>query len=162
MKSDSISFTQYGFSLVETIAAMGILSLAAIPLLELANESISSTKNIQQRFFARTVAENVLVNEVLASTTTLEDVAITMGVSTQMSRSFAWTVTRLPAGRLEPQIVNVEVRLENGTEVLSRVSGLSAPDLPNLAFGDETSDVSDETSGSSAVDQGIRGDEEQE
>ena len=52
--------SQAGFSLVETVAAMGILAMAAIPLLQITTDATRNPSSLEGRVLARTVAENVM------------------------------------------------------------------------------------------------------
>ena len=111
---------------------MGILALAAIPLLELVNNSIRGSASLEQRFLARTVAENILVEQLTESSLPNEKVAIETGVSKQLGRQFQWVVTISPVQETEPQLVLVEVRLENNPQLLAKLTGVRLPVLPSI------------------------------
>jgi len=116
---------------------MGILALAAIPLMQLVSNSIRSGASLEQRLLARTVAENVLVQEVIQAAAPAEDAIIQTGFSEQMGRRFNWRVITSPVQEAQPQFVVVEVRLDQNVQVLAQLTGVRAPALPN--FGNEAS-----------------------
>jgi len=118
---------QAGFSLVETIAAMGILALAAIPLLQLVNKSVRSSASLEQRFLARTVAENILVQETAKSSEPLDEALVQTGFSTQLGRQFNWVITASPVQEAAPQLVTVQVRMNEDVQLLAELTGLRLP-----------------------------------
>lgn len=133
MKNVSEKHQQAGFSLVETIAAMGILALAAIPLLQLVNNSIRGSSSLEHRFLARTVAENLLVQQIIEPALPNEKIVVDTGVSKQLGRSFSWTMTTSPVQETAPQLVVVEVRLENSPQVIAQLTGVRLPVQPPLS-----------------------------
>lgn len=96
---------QAGFSLVETVAALAILSLAAVPLMQVSSDALQNTARLESRFLARTTAENVL-SRAMADP---EQVSAgqTSGTETQLGRNFNWTLTVHPTER--PQLFRLEV-----------------------------------------------------
>jgi len=127
LKNDKHRRRQAGFSLVETIAAMGILALAAIPLLQLVNNSIRGSAGLEQRFLARTVAENMLLQEITKLILPNEKIVVETGESEQLGRQFDWVVTTSPVEENTPQLVVVEVRLQNNPQVLAQLTGVRLP-----------------------------------
>ena len=117
-----------GFSLVETVAAMGILALAAIPLMQVTTDATINTASLESRLLARTVAENVMVR----ATTDRGplDAGISNGTQTQLNQSFTWSLTIGPADANGLQALEVTVRPEEGTQVLARLSSLSYSPVP--------------------------------
>lgn len=102
-----------GFSLVETVAALGILSLAAVPLMQLSSDAAQNTGRLESRLLARTTAENVLARAMSSP----EPVVIgqTAGSETQLARTYDWTLTVFPTER--PDLMRLEVRVsESGRE----------------------------------------------
>ena len=87
--------SQAGFSLVETVAAMGILALAAIPLLQVTTDASRNAASLETRLLARTVAENVMARSM--STREVLDAGLATGQETQLGRTFIWTRTTGPA-----------------------------------------------------------------
>lgn len=108
-----------GFSLVETVAAMGILALAAVPLIQLTSEATRNTAQLDSRFLARTVAENVMARA-FATSEPIE-AGIQLGVETQLSRTYAWTQLVGPLDASGLQAIEVSVVRENDTQILARL-----------------------------------------
>lgn len=96
-----------GFSLVETVAALGILALAAVPLMQLSSDALRNTARLEVRFLARTTAENVL-SRAMAANDPIK-VGQTSGTETQLGREFDWTLTTVPAG--QDRLFRLEVRV---------------------------------------------------
>lgn len=113
-----------GFSLVETIAALAILALAALPLILTATNTASATRRLEHRMLARTVAENLMAFELVRPD--LVPAGEQSGVSVQMSVPFDWTVVSGPAVAGGLQNIDVQVRYANQPEVLFRLNGLRA------------------------------------
>lgn len=132
--------SEAGFSLVETVAAMGILSLAAIPLLQITTEANRNASSLETRLLARSVAENEMARA-MASGTVL-DAGVVTGEQTQMGRSFTWarTTSRAEIGQLQNLVI--EVRPSESEQVLARLESLKY--IPqNLPSGPVSSDPSD-------------------
>ena len=114
--------SQAGFSLVETIAAMGILSLAAIPLLQITTDANRSAASLEARLLARTVAENELARAM--ATPELLDAGIATGQETQLGRAYTWVRTTSAAAPGEIQNLRVEVRPSDSEQVLASLVSL--------------------------------------
>lgn len=121
MSSDK-SAHQSGFSLVETVAAMGILALAAVPLLQITTDATRNAANLEGRVLARTVAENVMARAM--ATPEVIDAGIATGRETQMGRTFIWTRTASLAQVGEIQNLEVRVRREDDEQVVARLVSL--------------------------------------
>lgn len=146
MRSDPSS--QAGFSLVETIAAMGILAMTAVPLMQLASDATNNAANLENRLLARTVAENVLARALVQSETI--DGGLQEGRETQMGRAYTWSMTASPARVGEVQSLLVTVQLEDSAQTLARMESLKAiarPITPVETSGDENSDADSEEGG---------------
>lgn len=102
------SKSEGGFSLVETVAALGILALAAVPLMQLSSDALRNTGRLEARFLARTTAENVL-SRAMADNQPVE-VGQTSGAEEQMGRRFNWTLSVVPAG--QDGLFRLEVRVQ--------------------------------------------------
>ena len=113
---------QSGFSLVETVAAMGILALAAVPLLQITTDATRNAANLEGRVLARTVAENVMARAM--ATPEIIDAGIATGRETQMGRTFIWTRTASLAQVGEIQNLEVRVRREDDEQVVARLVSL--------------------------------------
>ena len=114
--------SQSGFSLVETVAAMGILALAAVPLLQITTDATRNAANLEGRVLARTVAENVMARAM--ATPEIIDAGIATGRETQMGRTFIWTRTASLAQVGEIQNLEVRVRREDDEQVVARLVSL--------------------------------------
>lgn len=123
---------QSGFSLVETVAAMGILALAAIPLLQVTTDASRNAASLESRLFARTVAENVMARS-MASNEVI-DAGISAGQETQLGRTYNWVRTASQAQSGELQNLKVEVRPAESEQVLASLISLKylPKSLPNL------------------------------
>lgn len=97
-----------GFSLVETVAALGILALAAVPLMQLSSDALRNSGRLEARLLARTTAENVL-SRAMADR---QPVAVgqTSGAEEQMGRRFTWTLSVVPTGQAD--LFRLEVRVQ--------------------------------------------------
>jgi len=115
---------QRGFSLVETVAALGILALAAVPLMQLSSDALRNTGRLEARFLARTTAENVL-SRAMADRQPVE-VGQTSGVEEQMGRRFAWTLSVVPAGPADLFRLEVRVQQAETEQDLARLTTLKA------------------------------------
>lgn len=120
--SNAKQTSQAGFSLVETVAAMGILALAAIPLLQISTDATRNAASLEARVLARTVAENTLARAMIEPETI--DAGIVTGRETQMGRVFIWTRTSSLAQQGELQNLEVQVRQEEDEQVLARLVAL--------------------------------------
>jgi general secretion pathway protein I len=128
--------SEAGFSLVETVAAMGILAMAAIPLLQISSDATRNTAALETRLLARTVGENVMALAMVEPN--VLDGGIQTGTQTQLGRQFAYSLTVVPAQPGGLQALEVQVRLEGeDTQVLSRLVSLKAVPLPLAPVEDE-------------------------
>ena len=137
--------SEAGFSLVETVAAMGILALAAIPLLQITTEANRNASSLEMRLLARTVAENEMARAMASGT--ILDAGVVTGEQAQIGRSFIWvrTTSRAQVGQLQNLVV--EVRPSTSEQVLARLESLkyipenlptlNSPTNPNDGEGDE-------------------------
>ncbi|MEL6414479.1 MAG: type II secretion system minor pseudopilin GspI [Pseudomonadota bacterium] len=125
---------QSGFSLVETVAAMGILALAAVPLLQITTDATRNAANLEGRVLARTVAENVMARAM--ATPEIIDAGIATGRETQMGRSFIWTRTASLPQVGELQNLEVQVRREDDEQVAARLVSLKY--MPAILSGAST------------------------
>ena len=122
-----------GFSLVETVAALGILSLAAVPLMQVATGAVQNTARLESRLLARTTAENVLARAM--SDPDPVEIAVSAGTETQMGRDYAWELNVLPTGRDALVRMEVYVHEAGGQQVLARLMTLKT--LPSQPLVDE-------------------------
>ena len=121
------SSSQAGFSLVETVAAMGILAMAALPLMQVASDATRNTAHLETRLLARTVAENVMARTMALPET--GDAGLSRGREVQMGRDFVWSLTTGPGRAGELQALEVLVQVEGDVQVLARLVSLKAVPL---------------------------------
>lgn len=121
MSSDKQT-SQAGFSLVETVAAMGILAMAAIPLLQITTDANRNAASLETRLLARTVAENEMARAL--ATRTVLDAGVATGQEVQMGRTFNWVRTTSPAQVGQLQNLQVEVRPAESEQVLASLVSL--------------------------------------
>lgn len=101
---------------------MGILALAAVPLLQITTDATRNAANLEGRVLARTVAENVMARAM--ATPEIIDAGIATGRETQMGRAFIWTRTASLPQVGEVQNLEVQVRRENDEQVVARLVSL--------------------------------------
>ena len=138
--SEFQSKRQQGFSLVETVAALGILSLAAIPLMQLATYAVQNTGRLEARLLARTTAEDALTRAV--SSRERIELGLSEGTEVQMGRPFEWDLIVYPTDRQTLFRFEVNVREEGREQVLARLMTLKAVPAPA-----QTSDTADDDEG---------------
>ena len=120
--SNAKTSPQSGFSLVETVAAMGILALAAIPLLQVTTDASRNSASLEARLLARTVAENVMARSM--ATDQVIDAGISAGQETQMGRTYNWVRTASDARAGQLQNLRVDVRPAESEQVLASLVSL--------------------------------------
>jgi len=111
-----------GFSLIEVVVALGVLSTAAISLSTLATGSVSGAKQIEARYLARTVADNQLTK-----TFTQEEVlriGVSEGEAEQLGQSFTWIRTVAPTPQEGIALIEVQVTARGEESVLVKASTL--------------------------------------
>ena len=101
---------------------MGVLALAAVPLLQITTDATRNAANLEGRVLARTVAENVMARAM--ATPEVIDAGIATGRETQMGRTFVWTRTATLPQVGEIQNLEVQVRRENDEQVVARLVSL--------------------------------------
>lgn len=111
-----------GFSLIESMVALAVLSLAVMALLNLVGENSRAANSAELKFFATIVAENVLVETVAR-----KDAASygrQEGNASSGGRSWAWTRTIEPGPVSGLYRVSVSVRHEGSRQVLADISAI--------------------------------------
>lgn len=114
--------SEKGFSLVETVAAMGILALAAIPLMQVTTDASRNAASLEARLFARTVAENVMARSM--TQVQVIDGGVSAGQETQMGRDFVWSLTAGPPAPGTLQNLTVTVRPVESQQILANLTSL--------------------------------------
>lgn len=118
---ESVKPSEKGFSLIELLVAVAILSLAAVTLLESQTQAIGLTSAVEQRSLASVVAENRL-NLALGL---VEPPApgTRSGQDEQLGADFLWRETVRPAPDGGLLIIDVTVTAGNGGQELARLTG---------------------------------------
>jgi general secretion pathway protein I len=112
-----------GFSLLETMVALAIFSMAATGLVSAATQSVRASAALEERLLAQTVANNVAVDTASARIASLDVNAA--GEEIQRRQTFTWTRTIEATTRSELYSVRIDVRRTGETEVLARLSFLT-------------------------------------
>ena len=107
---------------METVAAMGILALAAIPLMQVTTDASRNAQSLESRLLARTVAENVMARSM--ATQTVINEGISAGQEVQMGRTYNWVRTANAAQSGQLQNLKVEVRPAESEQVLASLISL--------------------------------------
>lgn len=116
------SNAENGFSLIEVVVALGVLSTAAVSLSMTARQSIAGAKLVEARFLARTVAEAQLT-ETFTKIDPLE-IGVEGGQMQQLGQSFEWTRIIAESGREGLLLVQVDVTPKGEDVVLAQISTL--------------------------------------
>ena len=111
-----------GFTLLETVVALGVLSTAAISFGVFSQNSLSGTVQLENHYLARTVADAQLV-DVFAQAGAIE-VGSTAGVHVQMGREFEWVRTISPSTQDGLFLVNVQVTQSGEDTIIVDISTL--------------------------------------
>lgn len=113
----------HGFSLLETMVALSVFSIAAMGLVSLNTQSVRISGELDTRLLARTVAENVAVDTVTAETLGLSPV--TEGEQVQRGRAYSWTRTLEATPQPGLYSIRIDVRASGEAPVLARLSLLT-------------------------------------
>lgn len=110
---------QSGFTLIEVLVAMAVMSTAIASALIMMSQHVRTASDLEQRMLAGIVAENVLI-EALTDGGQLE-VATTKGQVSLGGREWAWSQVIAEAGFPDLYQVRVEVRLVDSEQILRGV-----------------------------------------
>jgi general secretion pathway protein I len=112
--------TEAGFTLLEMLVALAVLSLAVLALVNLAGENVRSEAAIEARVFAGVVADNRAV-EALTSAVP-PPIGASEGSEEAANRMWRWT--RKVSATAEPGILRIDiaVRGRDSDQVLSAVT----------------------------------------
>jgi general secretion pathway protein I len=115
---------EQGFTLLEMLVAMAVLSLGALALLNLAGENTRTAGVIEERFFAGVVAENRAIEALTSSVPpTLGEEA---GADPAGGRTWPWTRRASVAGAGMTR-VEVQVLPPQGRGVAGEVTAFRGP-----------------------------------
>ena len=109
-----------GFTLMEMLVAMAVLSLAVLALFNLTGENTKSARLLEARFYAGIVADNHAVETLTASTA--PPLGRTSGNEELAGRNWQWT--RIVSATEDASILRVDIAVAegDGAQVLSAVS----------------------------------------
>ena len=109
-----------GFTLLEMLVALSVLSLAVLALVNLAGENLRTEAALESRVFAQVVAENRAVEALTA----LAPPAIGETNGTEESAGRIWRWTRKVSTTAEAGILRVDIAVaaQEGDQVLSAVT----------------------------------------
>lgn len=110
-----------GFSLVELLVAVAILSLAAVTLLESQTQAIGLTSAVEHRSLASIVAENRL--NLALGVVEPPTPGTRTGTDQQMGMEFVWRETVRPAPGNGLLIIDVTVTAGDSGQELARLTG---------------------------------------
>ncbi len=113
-----------GFSLLETMVALSVFSIAAMGLLSLNTQSIRISGELEMRLVARTVAENVAVDTVTGAARAAGP--ISKGREVQRGRTYDWTRTIEITPRPGLYNINIVVTEAGSASVLAKLELLTA------------------------------------
>jgi general secretion pathway protein I len=110
-----------GFTLIEVLVALSVLSIAVVALLHVQGESAATASATRARLFAQIVAENQLVEtmtspDALVAGTTSGDVSLG-------GQAWAWTQEIAPASGQGIARIDISVRESGAEPVLAALAG---------------------------------------
>lgn len=114
-----------GFTLVEVLVALSVLSIAVVALVKVQGESAAAAAAARTRLMAQIVAENRLVETMTA----MEDLAAgsTTGQVRLSGQTWTWSQDIAATGDREISRIDVAVRGPEGETVLATLSGFKGP-----------------------------------
>jgi general secretion pathway protein I len=114
------SHGEAGFTLLEMLVALTVLSFAVLALVNLAGENLRTESAIEARTFAQVVAENRAVEAL----TSLQPPALgeTSGTEDAANRHWQWTRKVGPTAQADILRVDIAVKIDGGDQVLSEVT----------------------------------------
>ena len=111
-----------GFSLIEVVVALGILSTAAISLSTLARGSLLGAQQLETRYLARVVADNQLAATFMEPEPL--QIGIIEGEAQQLGRTFSWVRSVVATPEQGLLLVEVQVSETGSDNVLLKASTL--------------------------------------
>ena len=113
---------EQGFSLIEVVVALGILSTAAVSLSTLSRGSLLGVKQLEGRYLARIGADNQIANTFMNEVPLR--VGVTKGEAEQLGQKFTWVRTVLATPEQGLLLVEVQVSEPDTESVLVKASTL--------------------------------------
>jgi general secretion pathway protein I len=115
-----------GFTLVEVLAAMALIALAALAMMKAISESARATGLVRERVLAEIVAENRLIETLSAPPA--RELGASSGRVTMAGQDWRWTQTSAPTS--DAAVVRVEVVVtaeDKGPELAALTAFRGAP-----------------------------------
>ena len=113
-----------GFSLLEVIVALFILSTTAVGFMRVTQTSVEAAKEVETRYLASIVADNRLV-ELFG-----ENIPIRIGLETgaelQQGRNYDWEREVSSSGRPGILQIDIYVRAAGGEQILTSITAFKA------------------------------------
>jgi general secretion pathway protein I len=108
---------QAGFSLIEMMAALSVVAIAGLALLNMVQATTRNTGHVQERALAMVAAENLLNTEILRG----EDPQRRSGRYALGGAAYDWRLRVEPAGDADLLRLRLEVRLEDEPALLAEI-----------------------------------------
>ncbi len=114
-----------GFTLVEVLVALTVLSIAVVALVKVQGESAAAASGARARLYAQIVAENRLVETVTTPDTLIA--GTTTGDVRLAGQTWTWTQAIAETGDREITRIDVAVRGAGEDTMLASLSGFRGP-----------------------------------
>ena len=115
---------EQGFTLIEMLVALAVLSLGLVALLNVTGENVRAAGNIRESVVAGILAENQLVEAMLAGDEL--EMGDTKGEEDMAGRHWLWERTVSPTSNAAMQRIEVSVRPADAGEDGRKVATLTA------------------------------------
>jgi len=112
--------------LVEVLAAMALIALAALAMMKTITESARATGLVRERLLAEIVAENRLIETLAAPRA--QDLGVTTGQVSMAGQDWLWTQTTAPTS--DAAVARIEVAVtaaEGGPELAALTAFRGTP-----------------------------------
>lgn len=114
-----------GFTLVEVLVALGVLSIAVVALVKVQGESAAAASAARARLMAQIVAENRMVETMSAVEAPVA--GATTGEERLAGQTWTWTQEIAETGNRDITRIDVAVRGPEGDTVLATLAGFKGP-----------------------------------
>ncbi len=109
-----------GFSLTESIVALGVFALAAVPSLSLVSKNLDASAHLETRTLAAFVAENRMVETRLEQVLTTSE---TVGKTKMGGLDFTWERSVTDTQEQGLKQIQIKVRLTESSQYLAVLTG---------------------------------------
>lgn len=117
--------THQGFTLIEVLVALAVLTIALAAVMRAISQSIDTSASLRDRTISMWVAQNRLVTHQIQRDFPALDT--TEGESEMAGKVWRWREEVKPApGEPDMRQIHIEVRAESGTQSLARLIGFLA------------------------------------